>query len=475
MFKTDPLQNVDVNSTFDSIAVIQKYIQKQIEDQLHNMFREDLPAIIHRLSQRWLAAQTEKKVNVKTDYPINQPVHIPVTEDTLKALNQAYGSDTLIQDLNTLPPPLPHSVTASPHSQPSLIRHSSTDGGSRSRPPSSPPDSVFPELENYDPSYGLRSELDVSASSYDSSGVHRPSFSGQGSIRAYDDTRESEHSFTPDSSWDELASTIDTEADHQPDSETLSVVYDTYPAVGGGTITKPRIVRPSLSSIAPSSRAPLIKKTLSASSRQTSFLGSPQWSPISPILDFQPTQPHFLRSHPHLYRSSQLSSYSSKRLATQSVASSNIATSSARRPSFSIEPSISNTFSIRNPFDDSNDSVDFDDPHEKDLSTTRPTLSNTNISYLSSLSRSYHTLSPFTTSVEHFMVRSNLPSETNPIPVDKPPVKARRRRIYRVGGSSISKSLQEDLDRRSISPPPPSDCGSSDVDHYFRSPSSERS
>lgn len=59
VFKTDPLQNVDINSTFDSIAVIQKFIQREIESQLRQMFREDLPGIIHRLSQQWVRAKVE--------------------------------------------------------------------------------------------------------------------------------------------------------------------------------------------------------------------------------------------------------------------------------------------------------------------------------------------------------------------------------------------------------------------------------
>src|SRR6202789_1924903 len=59
VFKTDPLQNVDINSTFDSIAVIQSFIQRESEGQLRQMFREDLPGIIHRLSQQWVKAKVE--------------------------------------------------------------------------------------------------------------------------------------------------------------------------------------------------------------------------------------------------------------------------------------------------------------------------------------------------------------------------------------------------------------------------------
>jgi distribution and morphology protein 34 len=60
VFKNDPLESVDVSSTFDSVAVIQKYLQSEIEGQLREMFREDLPGIIHRLSQRWLSSETER-------------------------------------------------------------------------------------------------------------------------------------------------------------------------------------------------------------------------------------------------------------------------------------------------------------------------------------------------------------------------------------------------------------------------------
>src|SRR6516164_9393439 len=59
VFKTDPLQNVDIDSTFNSITVIQNFIQCKIEGQLHQMFHEDLPGIIHRLSQQWVKAKVE--------------------------------------------------------------------------------------------------------------------------------------------------------------------------------------------------------------------------------------------------------------------------------------------------------------------------------------------------------------------------------------------------------------------------------
>ena len=82
VFKTDPLQHVDINSTFDSIAVIQKFIQREIEGQLRQMFREDLPGIIHRLSQQWLKAKVEAPyLSKRTGPQLPRPLslHEPVS------------------------------------------------------------------------------------------------------------------------------------------------------------------------------------------------------------------------------------------------------------------------------------------------------------------------------------------------------------------------------------------------------------
>ncbi|WFD35108.1 hypothetical protein MCUN1_001957 [Malassezia cuniculi] len=67
VFKNDPLESVKVSSTFDGVAAIQKYLQEEIEGQLREMFREDLPGIIHRLSQEWLNSE------VKSEQPPPNP------------------------------------------------------------------------------------------------------------------------------------------------------------------------------------------------------------------------------------------------------------------------------------------------------------------------------------------------------------------------------------------------------------------
>lgn len=61
VFKNDPLESVQVSSTFDSVAVLAKYLQQEIEGQLKEVFREDLPGIIHRLSQKWLSSRNSAK------------------------------------------------------------------------------------------------------------------------------------------------------------------------------------------------------------------------------------------------------------------------------------------------------------------------------------------------------------------------------------------------------------------------------
>lgn len=52
VFRNDPLESLKVSSTFDSIPFVRDYLQKEIEGQLRNLFMEELPAIIHRLSLR---------------------------------------------------------------------------------------------------------------------------------------------------------------------------------------------------------------------------------------------------------------------------------------------------------------------------------------------------------------------------------------------------------------------------------------
>ncbi|OAD08549.1 hypothetical protein MUCCIDRAFT_154951, partial [Mucor lusitanicus CBS 277.49] len=43
VFKNDPLESILVSSTFDSVTSVRSFLQREIENQLRNLFQEDLP------------------------------------------------------------------------------------------------------------------------------------------------------------------------------------------------------------------------------------------------------------------------------------------------------------------------------------------------------------------------------------------------------------------------------------------------
>ncbi|ORX61949.1 hypothetical protein DM01DRAFT_1331424 [Hesseltinella vesiculosa] len=60
VFKNDPLENILISSTFDSVASVRNFLQREIEKQLRNLFQEDLPVMIHNLSLRHIQNEQEK-------------------------------------------------------------------------------------------------------------------------------------------------------------------------------------------------------------------------------------------------------------------------------------------------------------------------------------------------------------------------------------------------------------------------------
>lgn len=221
VFKNDPLQNVDVSSTFDSIEVIRGYLQQEIEGQLREMFREDLPGIIHRLSQGWfnnaagmggrvempyrhetipidgpddqgdpdgVAAAARKTANginhgAEEDYypfdPDREREIFPSssssaytashTESNMVNGSHSYNNHINIPDANT-------SGNTSTNLGPSPSRRRSTRSQlKKSSTLSSAHDSpttytTFPEIEDYDPTYGLRPEGVPSHAGYEAFG-----------------------------------------------------------------------------------------------------------------------------------------------------------------------------------------------------------------------------------------------------------------------------------------------------------------
>lgn len=53
VFRNDPLDSIKVSSTFDTVQVLAKFLQKQIENQIRDLFRETLPTLLHQLSLKY--------------------------------------------------------------------------------------------------------------------------------------------------------------------------------------------------------------------------------------------------------------------------------------------------------------------------------------------------------------------------------------------------------------------------------------
>src|SRR5882762_10339155 len=151
VFKTDPLQNVDINSSFDGIAVIQKFIQGEIEGQLRQMFREDLPGIIHRLSQQWV------KATVEAPYLSNQPPPSSASHSAPDPLSHSLPD--LLHLAHLRPHPLfSHPAMAPPYYRPRSVSGLSAPSSSRralaTGSPSlsqHPPDTAFSDADNFAP------------------------------------------------------------------------------------------------------------------------------------------------------------------------------------------------------------------------------------------------------------------------------------------------------------------------------------
>ncbi|KAL5031856.1 hypothetical protein BDV3_000816 [Batrachochytrium dendrobatidis] len=72
VFKNDPLERVDVNSTFDNIPNIRKFLQTQIEAQLRNLFQNDLPQMVHNLSLVVLNQQAADTAKAKAEAKLSR-------------------------------------------------------------------------------------------------------------------------------------------------------------------------------------------------------------------------------------------------------------------------------------------------------------------------------------------------------------------------------------------------------------------
>ena len=484
VFKTDPLQNVDINSTFDSIAVIQNFIQREIEGQLRQMFREDLPGIIHRLSQQWVKAKVEAPYLDKRPPPVvRRPFDTVSAPDLSHSSDDPFGPGLIpFQPSFARAPSLGTLSYGRVRSVSGVSVASSAPRTSKSAqsipvvPPPTEPTSSLPELENFDPTYGLRPEGLPTKSVFSSFGRLFKQNKGLADLTEEQSEVDGEQEVAEDedkgsysvADWD--ATSIDYSPPPSLTPDDSITEYETIPAVGGGTITRPRVYH-SQSMIQPPTE--ISRTTTGAGSTTTSSLRHS----ISPSQQAGPSRTSsFPFGTPRIPNRGLAHSVETPSM-TNPPHTAHGYESINRPPPISFRrPSVSSTAANLDPFHSGSPP-----PHhamsEGDPNIIlRPTLNNT-LHQLSTLSYSNHTLSPYTRSLEHFAVRSGPPRTLNAsgvrAPPERRPIKAKRKRTYRIGGKPQPQPNPEPNGHpprtSAPSPVPPSEFDPSEIDRYFRS------
>ena len=516
VFKTDPLQNVDINSTFDSFTVIQQFIQKEIESQLRQMFREDLPSIIHRLSQQWI----KKSTTVEAPYLAKRPTMY--RQPRLETMSNP--------DYSRAPPSL-RAVSSSLGAR----RTSATIGGhpaslrsvsSRSSLSNlrAPPE--IPQL-HYDQESGtFKTEIPEPRAFSHLGRIHRES-RGLADLAE----EESEYDGTDGEGSFDVVDWEDAMTDVVPPSVTE---FESIPAVGGGFITRPRVYHASSllhqtpTPSTPYTRTPsVITRTPSQPRLAQSFVDVRQPAigqyrnytslPVSrrTSWDTQSVQDDtrltsvaqhyasnsqirrtaveddvddlpFDNAHDLQHVPRQRTAAGETIIPSQPSSSANrldgATTPTSERPSVSRRSSVSSHTAP--PF--TSGFSDISDAEGETKIVLRPGFNNA-VSQLSLLNRSNHTLSPYTRPLEHFMIRSVPPKmmisreRSQGTVTERQPVKAKRRRTWRLGGGGATKSddsvsrpepdipTESKVDAPDSSSSAASEFDVSEIDRYFRS------
>ncbi|KAI9450994.1 hypothetical protein BJY52DRAFT_1191311 [Lactarius psammicola] len=471
VFKTDPLQNVDINSTFDSIAVIQSFIQREIEGLLRQMFREDLPGIIHRLSQQWVKATVESPYLTKPPHapPAPQPVTLTMSAPDLRALPHLPNPRRPSVAYSMAPGLRPYYPRARTASGPS-IAETTRSRTHRSESPTStpspdPPDSTFPEIENFDPTYGLRPEGLPTKSVFRSFGrlFAKP---GRGLADLAEESADEDDDVVGDEGtsydmvdWEDTVPGLTPEASvlgDNPAGTSSGVEYETVPAVGGGTVTRPRVFHAHSQVQSRVSRPASLVSTTSrlthAALERLPRADLPRrphslYDPFFPPLVEPPRAPSILTSYSHLrdpseaptpplYFSPPRRAVSPSSMRTHASSSLSHTHSVPTPPSTDVLPPTHHHAHARargltRRASITSTSMTSAGPDTDARIVLRPALHGA-LSTLATLAHSNHTLSPYTRALSHFTVRSG-PRRAPPAPPRAPP-RARRRPHARAGG-----------------------------------------
>ncbi|ANB14519.1 ERMES complex subunit MDM34 [Sugiyamaella lignohabitans] len=87
VFRNDPLEKIKVSSTFDALPGIAKFLQVQIENQIRVLFREELPTILHKLSQKWTPSGSEMSELMSLKSHTSSPISTEPSSPRLKPVS----------------------------------------------------------------------------------------------------------------------------------------------------------------------------------------------------------------------------------------------------------------------------------------------------------------------------------------------------------------------------------------------------
>ncbi|KAI0089193.1 hypothetical protein BDY19DRAFT_993412 [Irpex rosettiformis] len=512
VFKTDPLQNVDINSTFDSIAVIQKFIQREIEGQLRQMFKEDLPGIIHRLSQRWVKTKVEAPyLNKRPPPPVLRPRSFAASDSGVPpyGLGPHLAAAGLCAGAGyspSLPVPAIRGRSRSNSGASSVSRKPPTSVSIPTSPQPTHDDDPFLEDEHYDPTYGLRPEGLPKKSVF---GAFRGLFAPNKGLADLAEERSDMDELDEDdnrsfdaANWENLLSDASFSMPSVSEAGDVDLQeYETVPAVGGGTITRPRVIHahssvissPSQSGPRAPPRAPSRSQSMSrtgsfltptdSTSRRLAFpraysaipmsdrphswggLYNPYFAGATPTWDGStheydqqiPSQQQYFHdfprasSPPPMPSVPQLREPIPRRMGSPSSIRTRQSVSTEATHSIPTppEPPTDEEIGIRinrprrasfssSASLDRFGSPDLDEEDRKIV--LKPSLNS--VSRLSTLSHSNHTLSPYVRTLEHFTVRTVPPRDSSSGSGnggERHPTKAKRKRTFYLGGKPNAK------------------------------------
>ncbi|GAA5860232.1 hypothetical protein JCM1840_002830 [Sporobolomyces johnsonii] len=302
VFKNDPLESVQVSSSFDGVESVAGFIQREIEAQLREAFRNDLPSVIHRLSQKWLSGEVKSASEGAAGLGPKARVGLAggFEKDAKIETRTAYAGGGQGPDGKGRGKGLTRRMSGASEAGESVDLGSQADstwstwggdhtgssvyGGSFGRSPSmrrmsaagsmSPTvrhdqlESVPESIEAYDPTYGLRPDSiphHAGFADYERLVKAGSSKRGLGDVLEADEAEEDLwtgqrtgdgsfdfdliglHDLVEDDSqlpmprWSNDGGRPRTSFDSLEVEPDLRSQYETIPAVGGGTITRPRV------------------------------------------------------------------------------------------------------------------------------------------------------------------------------------------------------------------------------------------